>query len=134
MPSLTSTRIPTDAVTLTVDDLNTRKGNLKARKALAAGRPLVITVEGKDAFTLGKSLPGAGANANIVGGGVGEVVLGVAFFATVVALMGLAVVAVICMYGMSLGYRVKAVHNINNKELIFDDTVTFILVPPGADD
>lgn len=130
MPTTTTTAA---IVTITFEELKTPKGNLKARKAIDSKKRLVVKVSGVEAFLAGTAITrAAGGTASVVGGGVGEVVLTVAIIAGVVAVVGLAVVAVVCLEGMNKGYRVTAKHRIRNKDTIFDDELEIILVPPGS--
>lgn len=57
------------------------------------------------------------------------VTLTVAIVVGVIAVVGLGTVASVCLYGMSLGYNIHAVHKIKG-ESILDDQLEFVLVPP----
>src|SRR5689334_11047765 len=57
------------------------------------------------------------------------VTLTVAIVVGVIAVVGLGTVASVCLYGMSLGYKINVEHEINGF-LPFDDKLKFDLVPP----
>jgi hypothetical protein len=126
----------TAPLTLTLDDLRTAKGNLKARKAIAAGTPLVIRVTGLEGFLAGTAIArttsaDAGAAVAVVDGGA-TVVVTLAAIAAIVAIAGLGVVATVCIVGINAGYRVTATHVAHSEGTIFDDELKIVLVPPGA--
>ena len=135
--TVTTTATATAPLTLTVEELRTAKGALKARKAIAAGTPLTVRITGPEAFLAGTAITrtadaGAGADtaAGVVDGGA-TVVITIAVIAGLVAIAGLGVVATVCILGINAGYRVEAVHRIRSKTTIFDDELTIILVPPS---
>ena len=134
--SSTTTAPRTAPLTLTAEDLKTAKGNLKARKAIAAGKPLVIRVNGLEGFLAGTAITrtataGGGATATIVDGGA-TIVVTAAAIAAIGAIAGLGVVAAVCIAGINAGYRVTATHIVHSQGTIFDDELKIVLVPPAA--
>ena len=133
--SSTTTAPRTAPLTLTAEDLKTAKGNLKARKAIAAGKPLVIRVNGLEGFLAGTAITrtataGGGATAIVDGGAT--IVVTAAAIAAIVAIAGLGVVAAVCIAGINAGYRVTATHIVHSQGTIFDDELKIVLVPPAA--
>jgi hypothetical protein len=150
MTTTTTARATTSkTVRLTKEELNTAKGKLKAQKAIKDRRRVEITVEGLEAFLVASAL-GRSARANNDADattaavapdttdrqtitpmltGV-EVALTVAIVVGVVAVVGLVVVAVVCLDGMDKGYTVKARHRTNGEGFL-DDEIYFILIPPA---
>lgn len=132
--SPTASRASTPTVIVTFDELKRPEGNLKARRAVDARKQVVIRIDGVKAFIgasgIERSAPGA--TSTVVSGGVAEVALTIAIVAGVVAVVGLSVVAVVCLYGMEKGYSVTSRHRTGATGSVFDDELEIILVPPAG--
>lgn len=131
--TITTDATASTTVALTHEQLKTPKGNLKARKALDDGKRVTITVTGPEAFAVGSAIARNGGPGVSTVTGV-EVALAAVVIAGVVAALGLGVVAVVCLYGMHLGYTVRARHEVRSQGTVFDDRLVFILVPPAGTD
>src|SRR6476619_1990359 len=101
--TVTTTATTTAPLSLTVEELRTAGGALKARKAIAAGKPLTVKVTGPEAFLAGTAITrtgnaGADQAAGVVDGGA-TVVITIAVIAGLLAIAGLGVVVTVCILG-----------------------------------
>lgn len=101
----------------------------RAQELLSQKEPFVLKITGPQAALAGLALQRSDINAttsNLVAEGV---VITAAIVVGVIAVVGLGVVATVCIIGMNQGYSVKARHKTKGP-MPFDDELELELVPP----
>ena len=98
----------------------------KAIDAINQKKRVKLVVKGLEAQTTAEALRRNPATSNITGA---EVVIAAGIFAGIIAVLGLGVVAAVCLYGISQGYKIKARHKTKGP-MPFDDELVFDLQPP----
>jgi hypothetical protein len=101
----------------------------KAKKTIDGKKRFKLVVQGQQAHTGGEAIR---RNTSGVSGiiGVDDVALTAAIVVGVIAVVGMGVVAAVCLYGMGLGYKINATHEVNGPNP-FDDKLIFDLQPPA---
>lgn len=104
----------------------------KANRAINQKKRINLKLVGYDAFNLGEALRrfNRSTRASFVEPTT-AVVITSAIVIGVIAVVGLGVLATICLYGISRSYTIKATHKVKGP-LPFDDQLTLDLVPPRA--
>jgi hypothetical protein len=101
----------------------------KATKAIDKKRRIRLILKGPQALPVGEALrraPGGGPLSGVVG--VDDVALTATICITIIAGLGLAVLAAVCIYGINQGYLVAASHRVHGP-MPFDDKLIFDLKP-----
>jgi hypothetical protein len=103
----------------------------KAFDAVNHTKRVQLVVHGPDAFAGKNAMKRNSAPIQGITG-VEDVAVALAAIAALVAVAGLSVVAVVCLYGMSLGYTVNVKYDMHAAGTVFDDSLALILIPPPA--
>jgi hypothetical protein len=100
----------------------------KASKAIDQKNRVTLVIKGPEALTTAEAIRRTDAGASKIGGE--EVAIAIAIVIGVIAVVGLGVVAAVCLYGMNKAYKVWARHRVNGPSP-FDDELLIILTPPA---
>lgn len=139
------TIVASTALKLTLEELKTPQGTLKAKKAIAQGRKVVIKADGAEGFLLGSALSSHAVAPNNGNGSIAAaapdtddtvpasavaetIVITVAIVVGVIAVIGLGFLAAICLDGMNKGFTVTAIRKTSSD--LFEDETRVVLTPP----
>jgi hypothetical protein len=102
----------------------------KANSAIDKGKRIKLKIVGMDAFTLGEALKRQITGTPKTLEPVTTIAVTSAIVVGVIAVVGLGVMAAVCLYGISKGYTIVATHRTRGPNP-FDDELTFDLKPPA---
>lgn len=116
--------MPTSTITIRV---GSSKWEEKAIAAINQKKRTKLVVKGSEGQTTAEALRRNPATSKITG--AEDVALAAGIIVGIIAVVGLGVVAAVCLYGISQGYKVAARHRARGP-MPFDDELEFDLRPP----
>lgn len=117
--------MPVSTVTIQFGSAN---WEIKTKDAIDQKKHVKLVVKGIQAQTTAEALRRNSSTSNITGA---EVALAAAVIIGIIAVVGLGVVAAVCLYGINQGYKVVARHRVKGP-MPFDDELEFDLQPPPS--